>query len=110
MDNPTPEEIKAARQAASLTQAQAGALVHTTVRTWQQWEAGDRAMHPAMWELFCLKTQKPIAAPTDAHVAFEAHFNLSSRQAWKTKDGLNYLNPDIQSKWEGWQAAKGETQ
>jgi DNA-binding transcriptional regulator YiaG len=58
MDNPKPEDIKAARQAAGLTQTQAGALVHTTVRVWQQWEAGDRAMHPAFWELFLLKAKE----------------------------------------------------
>jgi DNA-binding transcriptional regulator YiaG len=58
MTNPAPEQIKEARLEAGLTQTQAGALLHTTVRVWQQWEAGDRAMHPAFWELFCLKTAK----------------------------------------------------
>lgn len=53
--NPTPEEIRAAREAAGLSQTAAGAAVHTTCRTWQQWEAGDRRMHPAFWELFRLK-------------------------------------------------------
>jgi len=56
--NPTPEQIKAKREAAGLTQTEAGALVHTTCRTWQQWEAGDRGMHPAFWELFTIKTRK----------------------------------------------------
>lgn len=55
--SPTKDAIRAARKAAGLTQTQAGALVHTTVRVWQQWEAGDRAMHPAFWELFKLKTE-----------------------------------------------------
>ncbi|MEX3635932.1 integrase arm-type DNA-binding domain-containing protein [Paraburkholderia sp. BR14320] len=50
--SPTPGEIRAARLAANLTQTAAGELLHTTCRTWQQWEAGDRAMHPAFWELF----------------------------------------------------------
>lgn len=54
--NPTPAEVRAAREAAGLSQTAAGALVHTTCRTWQQWEAGDRRMHPAFWELFRLKT------------------------------------------------------
>jgi len=26
-------------------------------RTWQQWEAGDRRMHPALFELFLIKTE-----------------------------------------------------
>lgn len=54
--NPTPDEIKAAREAAGLTQTAAGELVHTTCRGWQLWEAGDRRMHPAFWELFQIKT------------------------------------------------------
>lgn len=54
--NPTPEAIRTAREAAGLSQTAAGALVHTTVRTWQQWEAGDRRMHPAFWELFRIKS------------------------------------------------------
>lgn len=53
---PTADEIKAARSAALLTQTEAGLLVHTTCRTWQQWEAGDRRMHPAFWELFRIKS------------------------------------------------------
>jgi len=31
-------------------------LVHVALRTWQQWEAGDRRMHPAFWELFRIKS------------------------------------------------------
>lgn len=54
--NPPPEEIRAARLAAGLTQTDAAQLVHTTCRVWQQWEAGDRRMHPAFWELFSLKS------------------------------------------------------
>lgn len=62
MTSPTPEQIKEARQKAGLTQTQAGALVHTTCRVWQQWEAGDRNMHPAFWELFTTKTGKSYAS------------------------------------------------
>lgn len=57
--SPTVEEIRAAREAAGLTQTAAGALVHTTCRTWQQWEAGDRRMHPAFFELFSIKVSAP---------------------------------------------------
>lgn len=55
---PTPAQIAAAREAAGLTQQQAGELVHTDNRTWRRWEAGDRAMHPAFWELFLIKTKQ----------------------------------------------------
>lgn len=50
--NPSPADIRSARESAGLTQTEAAALVHTTCRTWQQWEAGDRRMHPAFWDLF----------------------------------------------------------
>ena len=58
--NPTPVEILAARKAAGLTQTAAGELLYTSCGTWQQWEAEEgttrhRRMHPAFWELFCIK-------------------------------------------------------
>ena len=56
--NPTPETIKKTRLKTSITQTAAAALLHTTCRTWQQWEAGDRRMHPAFWELFTIKVKR----------------------------------------------------
>jgi DNA (cytosine-5)-methyltransferase 1 len=56
--NPKPPEIRAAREAAGLTQAEAGELVHVSMRGWQQWEAGERPMHPAFWELFRRKLKE----------------------------------------------------
>jgi DNA-binding transcriptional regulator YiaG len=53
--NPSPKEITVTRQAAQLTQTEAGELIYASLRTWQQWEAGDRRMPPAFWELFKLK-------------------------------------------------------
>lgn len=61
--NPRPSEIKAAREAAGLTQAAAAELIHSTLRAWQNWEAegGDEArrMHPGLFELFLLKSRMP---------------------------------------------------
>jgi DNA-binding transcriptional regulator YiaG len=54
--NPSPEDIRAAREAAELSQTAAAALIHSTMRTWQDWEAGKARMHPGLWELFRLKT------------------------------------------------------
>lgn len=54
-ESPTPEQVTEARKSAGLTQTEAGALVHSGLRTWQQWERGDRKMHPGLWELFQLK-------------------------------------------------------
>jgi DNA-binding transcriptional regulator YiaG len=59
--NPAPAAILAAREACDLTQEAASALVHSGLRTWQQWEAGDRRMHPGLWELFQIKSKKRIS-------------------------------------------------
>jgi DNA-binding transcriptional regulator YiaG len=53
---PSPEEIRARRAAAGLTQTAAAALIHSSKRTWQDWEAGIARMHPGLWELFLFKT------------------------------------------------------
>lgn len=53
--SPTPEEVKAARKRASLSQTGAARCVHVLQRTWQKWEHGDNEMHPAFWELFLRK-------------------------------------------------------
>ena len=70
--NPAPAEVRAARESAGLTQAQAAALVYASLRNWQQWEQAEgsnaRRMHPAIWELFRRKAQACRKAPrkTDA--------------------------------------------
>lgn len=55
--NPTPDEIVGERFNARLTQTEAARLIHSTLRTWQDWEAGKARMHPGLWELFILKTR-----------------------------------------------------
>ena len=57
MNNPTPAEIRAAREAAGLTQQEAGELIHGSRRAWQDYESGARKMHPGLWELFKTKAQ-----------------------------------------------------
>ncbi len=61
MTTPTPEQIRAARARSGLTQTEAGAVLGVTCRAWQRWEAdtglaSHRAMTPAMFELFRIKT------------------------------------------------------
>jgi putative transcriptional regulator len=56
--SPAPAQIIAARKAAKLTQTAAAALVYATCRAWQLWEAGDRKMGAASWELFRIKCAK----------------------------------------------------
>jgi DNA-binding transcriptional regulator YiaG len=71
--NPTPAEIRAAREVRGLSQTEAAAQVYATLRTWQHWEseipAESRAMPPAIFELFLLKTGqlelREILAPPD---------------------------------------------
>lgn len=77
--SPTPAEVRAAREAAGLTQTEAARLVHGTLRGWQGWEAsptdpGARRMHPGLWELFCGKV---AARQVDA----AADHNAGSAQA-----------------------------
>jgi DNA-binding transcriptional regulator YiaG len=55
--DPKPAEIRRAREAAGLTQEQAGELVCTGWRTWQNWEAETgtpehRQMPAGAWRLF----------------------------------------------------------
>lgn len=56
MNNPTPKQIKQARTNAGLTQTASAAVIYKTCRTWQQYEAGDRKMDAALFELFQIKT------------------------------------------------------
>lgn len=61
--NPTQVQIAKARDAAGLTQTEAAALIYCTLRAWQDWEGGQRRMHPAFWELWLLKVQSAKDAP-----------------------------------------------
>ncbi len=54
--NAAPADIRAARKAASLTQTEAGALCHRSLRAWQDAEHGLRNLDKAAWELFLLRT------------------------------------------------------
>jgi len=53
--------VRAARDAAGLTQTQAAELVHSTLRRWPEWEAGKHRMHPGLFELFVLKLRSKSA-------------------------------------------------
>lgn len=57
---PTPAQIRAAREKAGLSVAEAAALIFCSARTWHQWETpvgspGHRRMNPAFFEYFKLK-------------------------------------------------------
>lgn len=55
-DHPTPEEVLSIRIAAGLTQEEAGAVVKSARRTWQDWERGRRKMPAGLFDLFKLKS------------------------------------------------------
>lgn len=52
---PRPAEISQLREEMGLTQGEAGRLLYASQRTWQDWELGQRRMHPALWEYVCLR-------------------------------------------------------
>lgn len=56
---PEPAEIAAARATAGLTQTEAAEKIHGTLRSWQDYEGGQRRMHPGLFELFLIKTGQP---------------------------------------------------
>lgn len=62
--NPTPAEIRAARDRAGLSQADAAAKVLGSKRTWEKWESEDavenRRMHPGLFKLFLIVTNQPV--------------------------------------------------
>lgn len=64
MQSPTPEQIKQSRMDAGLTQSQAAELIYKTTRAWQWWEAGDRQMDYALFELFLIKTKQENKKPS----------------------------------------------
>lgn len=64
--NPDPKQVRAlrervqARRDIGITAAQdkCAELLHTSRRAWQQWEKGERRMHPAFFELAEIKERE----------------------------------------------------
>ena len=52
---PTPAHVRALRQHLELTQVEFGALVRSSGRAAQEWEAGRREMPLGLWELALIK-------------------------------------------------------
>lgn len=51
-DSPTPAQLKKLREKCGLTQSDAASILHVSLRTWQNWEAGKYEMFPAFWQVF----------------------------------------------------------
>lgn len=63
IQSPSATEIRAARLAAGLTQAEAAATVfRTRYQTWQSWETGRTIMPDCEWALFRLLTGQATVA------------------------------------------------
>ena len=52
---PDPTKIRHFRTVMGLTQKEAAAWTHVSLRAWQWWESGQRAMPLATWELCVIK-------------------------------------------------------
>lgn len=50
--SPKPADIRRARERIGYSQTVAAEVIYSALRTWQGWEDGSRAMHPALWELW----------------------------------------------------------
>ena len=53
---PTKGEIKKTRKLAGVTMSEAAQLVYIFTTAWRDYENGDANMHPAIAELFAIKT------------------------------------------------------
>jgi putative transcriptional regulator len=56
LKSPSTEQIKITRKTLGFTQKESAEMVHSSLRAWQLWEAGDRTMPAGLWELFVIKT------------------------------------------------------
>lgn len=53
---PSAQQIIAAREAAGHTPREAARTIYATETAWRAWEAGERTMHPGLFELYVFKT------------------------------------------------------
>ena len=56
--------IKQLRAHLALNQTDFGDLLHSSKRAVQQWESGERKMHPSTWELAIIKAERIKPLPT----------------------------------------------
>lgn len=68
ISRPTTDQVRIARHAAGMTQAQAAKLVHLRAGgRWAEYEQGKRNIDLARWELFLIKTgQRAVITPEGA--------------------------------------------
>jgi len=62
---PTAQQVRDLRLLGTLTQEEAAQVVYLSRSGWQKVEAGQRNLHPGLWELFQIKTG--LRDDTDTH-------------------------------------------
>ncbi|MBB2158990.1 helix-turn-helix transcriptional regulator [Gluconacetobacter sacchari] len=60
--SPTPMQIRDARRAAGMTQAEAAQVVSKTQTSWRRWEGGIHRMSPALFDYFLIETGSSASA------------------------------------------------
>lgn len=55
---PPAAHVKQLRALLGLNQTEFGAMLHSSMRSVQQWESGERKMHPSTWELALIKAER----------------------------------------------------
>jgi hypothetical protein len=60
--NPAGDDMRAAREALGWSPAEAARPVFSTGQWWEDCEAGRKRCHPAVWQLWQLKTGEPATA------------------------------------------------
>jgi transcriptional regulator with XRE-family HTH domain len=53
---PTAQQVRDLRLQGTLTQEEAAAVIYLSRSGWQKVEAGQRKLHPGLWELWQIKT------------------------------------------------------
>lgn len=112
---PSPEEIRAARDGACLSQDDAAALVGASRRTWRRWERGETGMPATSWEQWKrlavslaetprspkpdeIATARRDAGLTKVAAAAIARVSVESWQDWEA--GRTVMNSAL---WADWQ-------
>ena len=88
-DIASPEDIKAARTYVKLSATEAGRLVYVSRSVWESYEYPEshhlhRVMHPALSELFALKTG--LLTIEEANPTLAIIKEMTEKQLWRLKD------------------------
>ena len=101
-----PEQIKAVRKKAGLTQAEAAELIGYSKRAWQDWEQGRKPMRDAAMDFFLLKLALRDAGMEDVPGSEEHEERLKAHE--HPSDGTITCGPEEQHGLEGQEEASSE--